>query len=393
MQEVVIVQACRTAFGRFGGALRNESPIDLASTLLTAVLEKSGVKGADVQHVVMGHVVATAPDDVYLPRWASMRAGVSHKAPAMTVNRLCGSGMQAIIAAAQGITLGEGPIALAGGVESVSRIPHLVSVQRWEVPTEKAALVDMLNDIFIQPFDHRHVGVTGDTVARRYGISRADQDELALESHRRAHRAIEQGHFRTQLVPVSVKTERGERLFDRDECVRADISLAKLASLEPAFDPEGGSVTAGNTLALADGAAAVLLMSAEQARQHGLTPLARVVSWGHAGVEPHLAGMGPVPATQIALRRAGLSVSDLDVIELNESFAAQVCAVMLELKLDPVNVNPNGSGISLGHPFGATGAALVVKTVHELVRTQGRYGLATMCLAGGQGIAMVLERS
>lgn len=392
MKEVVLVQGCRTAFGSFGGSLNNVSPIEMGTIVMQAVLERSAVSGAEVDHVFMGQVVATEPHDAYLSRLSSMRAGVSHEAPAMNINRLCGSGMQAIISAAQGILLGESNIALAGGVESASRIPYIATGQRWGARMGDSALVDMLAGVLINPFGLEHMGATGDEVAKVYGVSREDQDLLAYHSHVRARHAIEQGYFKEQIVPVSYREKGREHCFDQDEGVRFDISLEELAALRPAFRPEDGTVTAGNTLGLSDGAAALLLMCREEAHQRGLIPLAKLLSWGHAGVEPGLAGMGPVPATRIALKRAGLTVSDLDVVESNEAFAAQACAVVRELNLDPARVNPNGSGISLGHPFGATGAAITVKAAYELHRVQGRYALATMCLGGGQGIAVILER-
>ena len=393
MQEVVLVQAGRTAFGSFGGSLRNVSPIDMATTVFQAVLERSAVSGASVDHVFMGQVIQTEPHDVYLPRISSMRAGANHAAAAMSVNRLCGSGMQAIISAAQGIVLGESKIALAGGVESISKIPYLCSGQRWGTRLGDSVLVDMLTGALTNPFGMEHIGATGDNVAQKYGISREDQDLLAFNSHQRARHAIDQGYFKEQIVPLTVQENGRQILFDQDENVRHDISLESLVALKPAFRPENGTVTAGNTLSLADGAAAVLLMSAREAGRRGLKPLAKLMSWAHAGVDPSLAGMWPVPATRIALERAGLTVSDLDVVESNEAFAAQACAVVQQLDLDPERVNPNGSGISLGHPFGTTGAAITIKVAYELQRIQGRYALATMCLAGGQGIAVILERT
>lgn len=392
MQEVVLVQGCRTAFGNFGGSLKSVSPIEMGTAIVRAVLERSGVAGTDVDNVFMGQVIQTEPHDAYLSRLASLRAGVSHATPAMNINRLCGSGMQAIISAAQGIALGEGKIALAGGVESTSRIPYIVPGQRWGARMGDSPLVDMLTGVLTNPFGMEHMGATGDNVAREYGISREEQDILAFKSHQRARHAIEQGYFKEQIVPITYKKKGKECIFDQDEGVRHDISLESLAALKPAFRPENGTVTAGNTLGLSDGAAALVLMSAQEALQRGVKPLAKLLSWGHAGVDPSLAGMGPVPATRIALKRAGLTVSDLDVVESNEAFAAQACAVVRELNLDPERVNPNGSGISLGHPFGATGAAIAIKAAYELQRIQGRYALATMCLGGGQGIAVVLER-
>ncbi|MGE8591601.1 MAG: acetyl-CoA C-acyltransferase family protein, partial [Alcaligenes sp.] len=382
MTDVVVVQACRTAIGDFGGALKNVSPVELGAMVLRAALDRSGVDAADVQHVVMGQVIQTEPRDMYLSRVAAVQAGLGYDTPAMNVNRLCGSGLQAIVSAAQGILLGDAEVALAGGAESMSRAPYMSSAHRWGARMGDTVMMDMMTGALTDPFDRVHMGITAENVARRYGITRADQDELALQSHRRAQRAIEQGYFKGQIVPVIQKSRKGELVFDQDEHVRPDATPESFSSLKPVFLQEGGSVTAGNASGLNDGAAAVLLMSADQARARGLAPLARLVSWGHAGVEPGIMGMGPVPATRAALQRAGLALADLDVIESNEAFAAQACAVSRELGLDPERVNPNGSGISLGHPIGATGAVLTVKALHELQRIQGRYALVTMCIGG-----------
>lgn len=392
MTDVVVVQACRTAIGDFGGALKNVSPVELGAMVLRAALDRSGVDAADVQHVVMGQVIQTEPRDMYLSRVAAVQAGLGYDTPAMNVNRLCGSGLQAIVSAAQGILLGDAEVALAGGAESMSRAPYMSSAHRWGARMGDTVMMDMMTGALTDPFDRVHMGITAENVARRYGITRADQDELALQSHRRAQRAIEQGYFKGQIVPVIQKSRKGELVFDQDEHVRPDATPESFSSLKPVFLQEGGSVTAGNASGLNDGAAAVLLMSADQARARGLAPLARLVSWGHAGVEPGIMGMGPVPATRAALQRAGLALADLDVIESNEAFAAQACAVSRELGLDPERVNPNGSGISLGHPIGATGAVLTVKALHELQRIQGRYALVTMCIGGGQGIAAIFAR-
>ncbi|MGE8547864.1 MAG: acetyl-CoA C-acyltransferase family protein [Alcaligenes sp.] len=392
MTDVVVVQACRTAIGDFGGALKNVSPVELGAMVLRAALDRSGVDAADVQHVVMGQVIQTEPRDMYLSRVAAVQAGLGYDTPAMNVNRLCGSGLQAIVSAAQGILLGDAEVALAGGAESMSRAPYMSSAHRWGARMGDTVMMDMMTGALTDPFDRVHMGITAENVARRYGITRADQDELALQSHRRAQRAIEQGYFKGQIVPIIQKSRKGELVFDQDEHVRPDATPESFSSLKPVFLQEGGSVTAGNASGLNDGAAAVLLMSADQARARGLAPLARLVSWGHAGVEPGIMGMGPVPATRAALQRAGLALSDLDVIESNEAFAAQACAVSRELGLDPERVNPNGSGISLGHPIGATGAVLTVKALHELQRVQGRYALVTMCIGGGQGIAAIFAR-
>ncbi|MBY6308466.1 acetyl-CoA C-acyltransferase [Alcaligenes faecalis] len=389
MQEVVLVQGCRTAFGNFGGALRSVPPVEMGAAVMQEVLGRSGVSALAVEQVVMGQVVLTEPQDIYLARAASMKAGVAQEAVAMSVNRLCASGLQAIISAAQAIALGEAGVALAGGVESTSRMPYMATSQRWGSRMGNVALVDVLSEIFISPLTGEHVGVTGENVARKYGVSRCEQDQLALESHRRAVRAIENGYFKEQIVTM---VAQDGSVFEQDERVRHDGSLEQLADLKPIFQSDGGTVTAGNILGLADAAAVVLMMEEGQAHRQGLKPMGKLRSWAHAGVDPQFAGMGPVPSTRLALKRAGLTVADIDVIESNEAFAAQVCAVARELDFDPERVNPNGGSISMGHPLGATGAALVVKALHELQRIQGRYALVTMCHGGSEGVAMIIER-
>ncbi|QHS36598.1 acetyl-CoA C-acyltransferase [Alcaligenes faecalis] len=389
MQEVVLVQGCRTAFGNFGGALRSVPPVEMGAAVMQEVLGRSGVSALAVEQVVMGQVVLTEPQDIYLARAASMKAGVPQEAVAMSVNRLCASGLQAIISAAQAIALGEAGVALAGGVESTSRMPYMATSQRWGSRMGNVALVDVLSEIFISPLTGEHVGVTGENVARKYGVSRCEQDQLALESHRRAVRAIENGYFKEQIVTM---VAHDGSVFEQDERVRHNGSLEQLADLKPIFQSDGGTVTAGNILGLADAAAVVLMMEEGQAHRQGLKPMGKLRSWAHAGVDPQFAGMGPVPSTRLALKRAGLTVADIDVIESNEAFAAQVCAVARELDFDPERVNPNGGSISMGHPLGATGAALVVKALHELQRIQGRYALVTMCHGGSEGVAMIIER-
>lgn len=392
MEEVVVVGACRTAIGDFGGALKDVPPIELGATVLRAVLDRSGVSPSDVGHVVFGHVINTEPRDMYLSRVVAMNAGVPHTSVAMNVNRLCGSGLQAIISAAQAIQLGDTQVAVGGGAESMSRAPYIAPAQRWGARMGDAALLDMMTGALQDPFDRVHMGVTAENVARRYGISREEQDALALESHRRAEAAIRNGYFRPQIVPVIQKTRKGEVVFDTDEHVRMGVTAEDLQKLRPVFVKEDGTVTAGNASGINDGAAAVLLMSASAARDRGIKPLARLVAYAHAGVEPLYMGIGPVPASRLALERAGITSDQLDVIEANEAFAAQACAVARELGWDPARVNPNGSGISLGHPIGATGAIITTKALHELERIQGRYALVTMCIGGGQGIAAVFER-
>lgn len=392
MKDVVIVSAARTAVGDFGGALKDVAPCDLGATVIQAVLARAGVGGAEVGHVAVGHVINTEPRDMYLSRVAALNAGVSQETPAFNVNRLCGSGLQAIVSAAQTILLGDAEVAVAAGAESMSRAPYIVPTQRWGARMGDAAMLDMMTGALSDPFDRVHMGVTAENVAARYQVSRDDQDALAVESHRRAAAAIDAGHFKDQIVPVTIKSRKGDVVFDTDEHVRRDISAQGLAGLRPVFQKENGTVTAGNASGLNDGAAAVLLMTRAQAERRGLKPLARLVSYAHAGVDPKYMGIGPVPATRAALARAGLTVDQLDVVEANEAFAAQACAVARELTLDPTRVNPNGSGIALGHPIGATGAIITVKALYELQRVGGRYALVTMCIGGGQGIAAVFER-
>ncbi|MBU4612356.1 acetyl-CoA C-acyltransferase family protein [Achromobacter sp. GG226] len=392
MRDVYVVAGSRTAVGDFGGSLKDLSPTQLGALVVKETLARAGVTGDEVQHVVFGNVIQTEPRDMYLARVAALEAGVTKDAPAMTVNRLCGSGLQAIVSAAQAIRLGDADIAVGGGAESMSRAPYVSLNTRWGARMGDAKLTDMMLGALHDPFHAIHMGVTAENVAREFGISRDDQDQLALISHQRAAAAQAAGHFASQIVPVTLKSRKGETIFDTDEHVRADISLEALAKLKPAFAKENGTVTAGNASGLNDGAAAVLLMDGQTAEKRGAKPLARLVAYAHAGVEPTLMGIGPVPATRKVLEKAGLRASDLDVIEANEAFAAQACAVTKELGLDPAKVNPNGSGISIGHPIGATGTVITVKALYELQRIQGRYALVTMCIGGGQGIAAIFER-
>ncbi len=392
MEDVVVVAACRTAIGSFGGGLKDFAPCELGAIVVRAAIERAGIAATDVGHVVFGHVINTEPRDMYLSRVAAMNAGIGQSTPAFNVNRLCGSGLQAIISAAQTLQLGDTDIAVAGGAESMSRAPYIATAQRWGARMGDSVMLDMMTGALSDPFDKNHMGVTAENVAREYSVSREDQDALALSSHQRAEHAIKQGYFKDQIVPVVQKTRKGEVVFDTDEHVRLGATAENFSSLRPVFLKENGTVTAGNASGLNDGAAAVVLMTATAAKARGLQPLARLVSYGHAGVDPKYMGMGPVPATKIALKKAGLTIQQLDVIEANEAFAAQACAVSRELGLDNAKVNPNGSGIGLGHPIGATGAVITTKALHELQRIQGRYALVTMCIGGGQGIAAIFER-
>ncbi|WP_017773772.1 beta-ketothiolase BktB [Paraburkholderia kururiensis] len=391
-REVVVASGVRTAIGDFGGSLKDFAPTDLGARVVREVLSRAQVSGDEVGHVVFGNVVHTEAKDMYLARVAALNGGVAQHVPALTVNRLCGSGLQAIVSAAQSILLGDADIAIGGGAESMSRAPYSMPAARFGQRMGDARLVDMMVGALNDPFQSVHMGVTAENVARRYGITREAQDALALESHRRAARAIANGYFKDQILPIAMATKKGETVFDTDEHVRAEASPEDFTKLRPVFAKEDGTVTAGNASGINDAAAAVVLMSADVAQQRGVKPLARLVAYAHAGVDPAYMGIGPVPASRKALERAGLTVGDLDVIEANEAFAAQACAVSNELGFDPAKVNPNGSGISLGHPIGATGALITVKALYELQRIGGRYALVTMCIGGGQGIAAVFER-
>ena len=392
MREVVVVSGVRTAIGTFGGSLKDIPPTVLGATVVREALSRAKVEGAEVGHVVFGHVVNTEPKDMYLSRLAAVEGGCSQDTPAFNVNRLCGSGLQAIISASQAIQLGDTDVAIGGGAENMSRGPYANLTQRWGTRMGDAKLVDMMTGALHDPFHTIHMGVTAENIAAKWGISREDQDKLALESHHRAERATAAGYFKDQIVPVMLKSRKGEVAYATDEHFRTGATLEDFSKLKPVFIKENGSVTAGNASGINDAAAAVVLMEASAAAKKGLKPLARLVAYAHAGVDPKYMGIGPVPATQKALAKAGLKVSDLDVIEANEAFAAQACAVSRDLGLDPAKVNPNGSGISLGHPIGATGALITVKALYELERIQGRYALVTMCIGGGQGIAAIFER-
>ncbi len=391
-REVVVVSGVRTAIGTFGGSLKDTPPTELAALVVRESLARAGVDGKDVGHVVFGHVVNTEPKDMYLSRVAAINGGCDQGTPAFNVNRLCGSGLQAIVSASQSILLGDADIASGGGAENMSRGPYASLATRFGARMGDSKLIDMVVGALNDPFQNIHMGVTAENIAAKWGITRDEQDAIAVESHNRAQRAIEAGYFKEQIVPVMLKSRKGETAYDTDEHYRPNCTLADMAKLKPVFIKENGTVTAGNASGINDAAAAVVLMEAGTAKARGLKPLARLVAYAHAGVDPKYMGIGPVPATQMALKKAGLTIKDLDVIEANEAFAAQACAVSRDLGLDPAKVNPNGSGISLGHPIGATGALLTVKAMYELQRIQGRYALVTMCIGGGQGIAAIFER-
>ncbi|WP_176511943.1 acetyl-CoA C-acyltransferase family protein [Pseudomonas faucium] len=389
--EIYVVSAVRSAIGGFGGSLKDLPLADLATTITRAAIERSGVAAEQIGHMVMGTVIPTEPRDAYLSRVAAMNAGIPKETPAFNVNRLCGSGLQAIVSATQCLLLGDAEVAVAAGAESMSRGPYLLPQARWGARMGDLQGIDYTVGVLQDPFEHFHMGITAENVAAKHGITREMQDELALTSQRRAARAIAEGRFDSQIVPVELKTRKGTVQFAVDEHVRGDVTAEQLAGMKTVFKKDG-TVTAGNASGINDGAAGLVLASGDAVRRLGLKPLARLVGYAHAGVEPELMGLGPIPATRKVLEKAGLSISDLDVIESNEAFAAQACAVARALDFDPQKVNPNGSGISLGHPVGATGAIIATKAIHELQRIQGRYALATMCIGGGQGIAVLFER-
>jgi len=390
-REVVVVSAVRTAIGTYGGALAGTPPADLAALCVRESVSRAGLEPTEVGHCVMGNVIHTEPRDMYMARVAAVNGGLPVETPALTVNRLCGSGLQAIVSAAQMILQGDARAAVAGGAECMSRGQYWLPGMRFGQRLGDGQVIDAMVGALSDPFDACHMGITAENVAAKWDISREDQDALALESQQRATRAIEEGRFAGQIVPVEVKVKREKKAFDTDEHVRGQTTLESLAKLRPAFKGDG-SVTAGNASGLNDGAGAVLLMERTAAEEKGLKPMARLVGYAFAGVDPKYMGIGPVPATRALLDRTGLSVADIDLFEVNEAFAAQALAVCRDLDLPADRVNPNGSGISLGHPIGATGCIITVKALHELARTGGRRALVTMCIGGGQGIAAIFER-
>ena len=392
MTDIYIVAGTRTAVGTFGGTLKDISPSALVAHVTAEAVRRSGVAREEVGLAVFGQVVQTEPRDMYISRIAVIEGGLPQETPALTVNRLCGSGLQAILTAANAIRCGEAEIAVAGGVENMSRAPYQVPSARWGQKMGDTQFLDTLNGALNDPFHRILMGVTAENLAESHQITRDQQDALALESHRRASAAIREGRFKDQITGIEVKTRKGPATFDTDEHVRYDAQASDFAGLRTVFKKDG-TVTAGNASGINDGAAAVVIASGEAVRRLNLTPLVRIVSAGHAGVDPAYMGIGPVPASRTALKRAGIGVNDLDVIEANEAFAAQACAVAKDMGFDPAKVNPNGSGISLGHPVGATGAIVTIKAMYELARVGGRYALVTMCIGGGQGIAAVLERA
>jgi acetyl-CoA C-acetyltransferase len=390
-RDVFVLSAVRTPIGKYGGGLAAVPPCDLAATVVREAVARAGVDPSGVGHVMFGNVIHTETRDMYLARVAAVNGGLPVETPAFTLNRLCGTGLQAIVSAAQAIALGDCEVAVAGGAESMSRGQYWLPALRWGQRMQDSKAVDAMTGALTDPFDDCHMGLTAENVAHDFGVSREDQDALAAESHHRAAAAAAAGYFTEQITPVQVKGRKGTVTVDTDEHIRPDVTTDDLARLKPAFTKDG-TVTAGNASGINDAAAAVVLADAESAGRHGHTPLGRLAAYSHAGVEPRIMGMGPVPAVRKALDRAGLKLDQIDLIELNEAFAAQALAVARELGLPPEKTNPNGSGISLGHPIGATGTILAVKALHELRRTRGHYALVTMCIGGGQGIAAIFER-
>jgi acetyl-CoA C-acetyltransferase len=391
-REVVVLSGARTAIGGYGGSLKDIPPSELAAICVREAVTRAGIEPAEVGHVVFGNIIHTDAHDHYLARVACIKGGLPAETPALTLNRLCGSGLQAIITAAQTIMLGDADVAVAGGAENMTRSPYLVPAMRWGARMNDATMVDMMVGALSDPFDDVHMGVTAENVAKKYNISRADQDKFAVESHHRAANAIDKGYFKGQIVPVDIPIKGGTAPFATDETVRRDSSVEKLARLKPVFDASG-TVTAGNASSINDAAAAVVLMERGLAEKRRLKPMGRLVAYSYAGVDPKYMGIGPIPAVQTVLQKSGLGVKDIDVFEVNEAFAAQALAVCRKLELPPERTNPNGSGISLGHPIGATGCILTIKALYELARTGGRRALVTMCIGGGQGIAAILERT
>ena len=389
-REVVVLSAVRTPIGKFGGALKDVPPTELAADVVRESVQRSGLSPTDIGNVVFGNVIHTEAKDMYLSRVAAVLGGLPKETPALTLNRICGSGLQAILTAAGMIVHGDSDAAIGGGAESMSRAPYWLDSVRWGARMNDVSAVDVLVGALTDPFDEIHMGVTAENVARRWGISREDQDELAVESHRRAICAIKTGIFKSQIVPIGLKTKKGTTYFETDESPRTDATMENLAKLKPVFD-ENGTVTAGNSSSINDGAAAVVLMERHAAEERGLKPIARLIDYAVTGVEPGVMGIGPISAVKKLYERTGLTTEQIDVFEANEAFAAQVLAVRRELELPPEKTNPNGSGISLGHPLGATGAIVTVKALYELHRIGGRYALVTMCIGGGQGIAAVFE--
>ena len=388
MNDVFIMSANRSAIGGFGGALKIFCPVDLGTLVAKEAIVRSGYDSKEIEHAVFGNVIHTEPRDMYVSRVIALQAGLSKDSAALTVNRLCGSGLQAIISAIQLLALGDASIVMAGGVEVMSNGAHIVEGFRWGARMGDGKVHDMMLGALHDPFGHGHMGITAENISSRYQISRNMQDEFAFTSQKRASKALEDGTFKEQILPIEIKTRKGIDVFENDEHLKPNTTMESLSGLRTAFKKDG-VVTAGNASGINDGASALILANEEKAKKGN--PLARIISYGFGGVDPDEMGMGPVPATKMALNKAGLEVSDLDLVESNEAFAAQACAVNKQLGLDPEKVNVNGGAIALGHPVGATGAIIMTKLIYELRKRNGRYGLATMCIGGGQGIAVIIE--
>jgi acetyl-CoA C-acetyltransferase len=391
-REDVVVGGVRTAIGTYGGSLKDIPPSQLAATVVKEAVKRAKVDPNQVGHLYLGNVIHTEAKDMYISRLAAVNGGLPHTTAALTVNRLCGSGLQAIVSAAQSVLLGDTDVAVGGGAESMSRGGYLDPAARWGARMGDSKQIDMMVGALTDPFDTVHMGITAENIANKWQITREQQDAYALESQKRAAAAIAAGNFKSQIIPIELKSRKGPTQFDTDEHVKGDTTMESLAKLRAAFVKENGTVTAGNASGINDGAAAVVLMEAAAAAKQGVKPMAKMLSYGHAGVDPKFMGIGPVPAVKMALERAGLRMSDIDVVESNEAFAAQAFAVAKDLGFDPKKTNPNGGAIALGHPIGATGAILTVKAIYELHRTGGKYAVVTMCIGGGQGIAAVFER-
>jgi len=391
-REVVVVSGVRTAIGDFGGSLKDFAPTELGARCVREALSRAKVAPDEVGHVVFGNVIHTEPKDMYMSRVCAMNGGIPKEVPAVTLNRLCGSGLQAIVSAAQIVALGDADVAVAGGVESMSRANYWLPSARWGSKMGDQVVMDSLIGALSDPFDTSHMGVTAENVAAKYGISREAQDEFSVESHRRAANAIKNGWFKSQILPIEIKDRKGTKIFDTDEHVRAETTMDSLGKLKPVFKKDG-SVTPGNASGINDGAAAVVLMERKLAEKRGLKPMARLVAYGHAGVEPTLMGLGPIPAVQNAMKKAGLKVADMDVVESNEAFAAQACAVNREMDWDTSRINVNGGAIAIGHPIGASGCRVLVTLLHEMRRRGANKGLASLCIGGGMGVALAVERA
>jgi acetyl-CoA C-acetyltransferase len=391
-REVVFLSGVRTPIGTYGGSLKDFAPTDLAARVVREAVSRARIDPKDLGQCVFGNVIHTEPKDMYLSRVAAINGGLPHDSGALTLNRLCGSGLQAIVSASQYILLGDAEACVAGGAESMSRGGYLLPSARWGARMGDAKMMDMMVGALTDPFDTVHMGITAENVATQCKLTREQQDEYAVESHRRAHAATTAGRFKDQILPLETKGKKGPVVIDTDEHIRSDASIENMAKLKAVFMKENGTVTAGNASGINDAAAAIVLAERSVAEREGLKPMARLVSYGHAGIDPKIMGLGPVTAVKNALVKAGLKIADMDVVESNEAFAAQAMGVSQQLGLDPKKVNPNGGAVALGHPIGATGCILAIKCMYELQRTNGRYGLVTMCIGGGQGIAAVIER-